>query len=271
ARPRGGDYLFDVTQAAQSGSAGAVSLIFQAVCWPLLFADAPSRVVLRGGTHVPFSPPFHYLSQVALPAFARLGADIELALTDWGWYPAGGGEMTATIRPVARLEAADFVPPDVTQVQGLAVVTNLPAHIPNRMAQRAYNLLRARGLRAQIEALRARGPAPGAGLVLWVPQGGFTSLGRKGLPADQVAETAVAQLLAFIDNNAAVDPYLADQLLLPLALARGTATYTTHTLTRHTVTNAALLRHWLDVSITVQGEPGGPATLTITGCDYQPA
>lgn len=271
ARPRGGDYLFDVMEAAQAGSAGAVSLIFQAICWPLLFADAPARVVLRGGTHVPFSPPFHYLSAVAAPAFACLGADFTLALTAWGWFPAGGGEIVADIRPVSGLRAVDFAPPETSPVHGLAAVTNLPAHIPNRMAQRAQHLLQAAGLTARIQPLRARGVAPGAGLMLWLPQAGFSSLGHKGLPAEQVAETAVAQLAAFVDNSAAVDPYLADQLLLPLALARGTATYTTHTLTLHTVTNAALLRHWLDVSITVQGEIGGPATLTITGCDHQSA
>ncbi|MCB8968465.1 MAG: RNA 3'-phosphate cyclase [Ardenticatenaceae bacterium] len=266
--PQSGTYRFDVQDAASHGSAGAVTLIFQTILWPLLFAAAPSQVTLRGGTHVPFSPPYHYLAEVARPAFARLGALFTLNLTAWGWNPGGGGEVTAVITPTTHLRAADFDHVPVQQVQGVAAVSNLPAHIPNRMAHRAHNLLREKGLRTNIQEIRARGLTPGAGIFLWLPQAGFSSLGRKGLPADKVAETAVAQLAAFMDNNVAVDHYLADQLLLPLALAHGTATYTTDALTQHTLTNAQLLRQWLDVDIHIQGDLDHPATITVTGIDF---
>jgi RNA 3'-terminal phosphate cyclase (ATP) len=147
-------------------------------------------------------------------------------------------------------------------------VTNLPAHIPQRMAGRADNLLRQAGFKTQITPLRESGPAPGAGLVLWLPQAGFTSLGRQGLPADQVAETAVAELLAFVDNGADVDKRLADQLLLPLALANGRSHFTTNELTLHTLTNAALLRQWLDVDIKIDGEVGSQGSIQIEGISF---
>jgi RNA 3'-terminal phosphate cyclase (ATP) len=182
-----------------------------------------------------------------------------LNLVDWGWYPAGGGQVTAVIQPISHLQAVDFTPVSTHQVSGVAAVTNLPAHIPQRMARRADNLL------------RERGRGPGAGLVLWLPQAGFTSLGRKGLPADKVAETAVANLLAFVDNKAAVDKHLADQLLLPMALGHGRSTLTTNQLTQHTLTNAHLLRQWLDVSITITGDLGHPAQIEVTGINYQSA
>lgn len=268
-RPRGGTYVFDVQEVAQGSSAGSVTLIFQAVLWPLLFADAPSQVTLRGGTHVPFSPPYHYIAEVFRPAGERLGATFRTQLLAWGWYPVGQGEMTAVIEPVTYLQAADFTPVTVEQVQGIAAVTNLPAHIPNRMERRAYNLLTAAGLHPAITPLRERGAGPGAGIMLWLPQAGFSSLGRPGLPADQVAETAVAELLAFVENKAAVDPHLADQLLLPLALAQGTSTFTTNSLTRHTLTNAHLLRQWLGVPITITGELNQPAQITIAGINFR--
>lgn len=269
AKPEGGEYLFDVEEVAEHGSAGSVTLILQAVLWPLLFADKPSFVSLRGGTHVPFSPPFHYLEHVARPAFARLGADFELELSAWGWVPAGKGEVSAIIRPVQRLEAVAFerIPP--THVEGVAAVTNLPAHIPQRMARRAENLLREAGVTGQVRPLRERGAGPGAGIFLWVPQAGAGSLGRPGLPADKVAEAAVAELLAFIENDmAAVDHHLADQLLIPMALAQGRSTFTTHRLSQHTLTNAALVRHWLDAQITVAGHAEEPAQITIDGIAY---
>lgn len=268
--PQGGDYTIDVAAVAQAGSAGSVSLIFQAILWPLLLAPAPSRLTLRGGTHVPYSPPFHYLAEVFRPAIAPTGASFNAELTAWGWYPAGGGEMTATIAPVSRLTAVTYTPSSQARqtVHGIAAVTNLPSHIPQRLARRADNLLSAAGFQTRIEPLRARGVAPGAGLVLWLPGGGFTSLGRKGLPADKVAETAVAELCAFVDNGADVDKRLADQLLLPLALAHGTSQLTTDQITRHTLTNAALLRQWLDVPLTIEGDLGQPGRIIIQGSGY---
>ncbi|MFQ5399026.1 MAG: RNA 3'-terminal phosphate cyclase [Anaerolineae bacterium] len=268
-RPRAGDYRFDVSKAAKGGSAGAVTLVFQAVLWPLLFADEPSSLTLLGGTHVPFSPPYHYLAHVARPAFARLEARFETALEAWGWYPAGGGRMTAAIKPVTRLQAVNFRRAPIDNVAGIAAVTNLPAHIPQRMARRAHNLLAEAGLPSQIEPVRQWGRGPGAGIFLWLPGGGFSALGQKGLPADKVAETAVAELIEFLDNTVSVDKYLADQLLLPLALAHGCSTFTTHHLTQHTLTNARILRRWLDVSVTIDGVLNEPAGVTVEGIGWE--
>jgi RNA 3'-terminal phosphate cyclase (ATP) len=268
--PQGGDYTFDVTEASPSGrSAGAVTLIFQAVLWPLLFADQPATLRLRGGTQVPFSPPYHYLARVAAPAFARLGVpDLQLNLPAWGWMAQGGGEVTAVIPPITSLQAATFTRPAVERIEGVAAVTNLPAHIPQRMARRAHNLLTQAGFTADIQPLRERGAGPGAAICLWLPQAGFAALGQKGFPADKVAETAVNALLAFVETEAAVDPHLADQLLLPLALAHGRSQFTTSRLTQHTLTNTALLRRWLDVEIEISAGLDQPGQIEVMGSGF---
>lgn len=270
-RPQGGDYHFDVTEASASGrSAGATTLILQAMLWPLLFADEASRLYLQGGTQVPFSPPFHYLAETARPAYARFGVSgLALTLEAWGWITAGGGAVRTMITPVARLSGVVFERPAETRVEGIAAATDLPAHIPQRMANRAHNLLTAAGLTAHIQPVRERGAGPGAGICLWLPQAGFSSLGKKGLPADKVAERAVADLLAFRETKAAVDPYLADQLLIPMALAYDASRFTTSRLTQHTLTNAALLRQWLDVSITIVGELGRPGRVEVEGVGWR--
>jgi len=266
--PQPGRYTFDVTDAAQGGSAGAVMLIFQAVLWPLLFAGGPTHVTLRGGTAVQMSPPFHTIDRVARPVFARMGATFTLELARWGWYPVGGGIVTAEIAPIRRLDAPEFSHLPAGRIEGVAAVTNLPANIPQRMAGRATNLLAAAGHASAIEPRRENGDGPGAGIFLWLPQGGFSSLGRPGLPSERVAEAAVAETLAFIDNGAMVDRHLADQLLLPLALAHGQTRYTTDHLTLHTTTNADLLRQWLPVTIAITGEMGGPAEIAVTGAGF---
>ncbi len=266
--PQAGAYRFDVMEVARGGSAGSVTLIWQALLWPLLFAGGPSRLVLRGGTHVPFSPPFHYLTEVAGPVFGRFGAIFSRELKAGRWYPIGQGEMPLDIQPTASLRAVTLTPPAVDNVQGLAVAVNLPSHIPQRMKGRADNLLAELGLKSAIQPLRLSGPSTGAGLFLWLSQAGFTSLGRPGLPSDQVAESAVAELRAFMDAQTAVDAHLADQLLLPAVLAHGTTTFTTAAITEHTLTQARLLQQWLQAVITVTGQRGQPGAVRVTGLDF---
>jgi RNA 3'-terminal phosphate cyclase (ATP) len=262
----GGYYEVDVTRASESGqSAGAVSLILQAMLWPLLFAEEPTTLILKGGTFVPFSPSYHYLAEVARPAFQRFGAEFSADLRQWGWMTAGGGLIEAVVIPIRQLNAVHFEPVEDETVAGIAAVTNLPSHIPHRMARRAHNLIEGMGLKAAVSAVREKGDGPGAGITLWRRQAGFSSLGRRGLPADKVAEAAVADLAAFLDNGTAVDKYLADQLLIPMALAQGKSSLTTGHLTRHTLTNSALLRQWLDVSIQIDGEEGKAAEIIVNG------
>ncbi len=269
-RPHGGKYVFDVTDFSASGiSAGAVTLICQAILWPLVFAAEPSTVSLRGGTFVPYSPAYHYHAEVAQPAFSRFGAITSVELHKWGWMADGGGEMSLSVTPAEHLKAVRFEPEEQKNVQGIAAVTNLPSHIPHRMARRAHNLLKDAGLEPSIQELRARGVGPGAGIVLWLTQAGSSSLGRKGLPADKVAEAAVADLLTFMDNGSAVDHHLADQLLLPMSLADGQSSFTVNRLTRHSLTNIELIRYWLNLSIAVDGKVDEPGEIIVQGLNYR--
>ncbi len=269
--PNSGDYSFDVSEASLSGkSAGSTSLILQTILWPLLYARKSSSIIIRGGTFVPYSPPYHYLAEVFQPALQRFGITMATKLNAWGWMTAGGGEITVTIDPAKRIEGVHFKKTASPDIWGVAAVSNLPSHIPYRLARRAHNLLAGAGFAPSITPQRERGPGPGAGIFLWREQAGFSSLGRKGLPANEVAETAVAELLSFVDNGAAIDHHLADQLLVPMALARGNSSFTTNLLTRHTLTNIELLRQWLKVRIKINGTVGQPGSIKVTGIGFGP-
>jgi RNA 3'-terminal phosphate cyclase len=100
-RVRGGIYRFDV--AEERGSAGAVTLVLQVLLLPLAFGTSSSEVTILGGTHVPWSPPFHYLSMVLLPTLNRMGLCCEAEIERWGWYPKGGGAARVKIVPVGEL------------------------------------------------------------------------------------------------------------------------------------------------------------------------
>jgi RNA 3'-terminal phosphate cyclase (ATP) len=269
ARPRGGSYRFDVSEAAVSGrSAGSVTLIIQTLLWPLVFAKEASFITLVGGTFVPFSPPYHYLKHVAGPLFRKMGVDFTCELMQWGWMSRGGGQVKLSINPSGPLKAIRLEPENVDLVNGVAAVTNLPSHIPQRMTERANKMVRKQGLDGNIKPIRERGNGPGAGIVLWIPQAGFSSLGRPGLPAEDVADSAVADLLSFMENGAAVDKFLADQILVPMALAYGSSTFSTSLVSTHTLTNADLLRQWLNIDIEVEAVVGGPGQITVEGIGF---
>lgn len=243
------------------GTAGAATLVLQTVLLPLALADGPSQVRVRGGTHVPLSPSAHYLRDVYLPFLWGLGAEVTLSIESYGWMPEGGGALFADIAGGAQLHGVDLRERGpLERIFGTAVGCNLPAHIPQRMANRAINLLAGLDALVDIRPQRVAGLSAGAGIFLAAEyangRGGCGVLGRKGMPSEVVAQKAVAELLAFDRSGAAVDAHLADQIVVPLALADGPSWYTTPTVTSHLATNIAVVRTFLDRALSVDERTG---------------
>jgi RNA 3'-terminal phosphate cyclase (ATP) len=80
---------------------------------------------------------------------------------------------------------------------------------------------------------------------------GFSAYGRKGLPAERVAEAACRELLAFHHSQAPVDFHLADQLLVPLAWARDESVFVTQDVTEHLTTNAWVIEQFGQAQVRV--------------------
>jgi RNA 3'-terminal phosphate cyclase (ATP) len=270
--PRPGEYVFDVAQAAQGGSAGSVGLILQTVLLPLALAKEASHLTIRGGTHVPWAPSASYLIHVFLPTLTRMGTQAQIELERWGFYPAGGGEIRvqiegkATLNPIQLTERGKL-----RRAWGTAVVMNLPAHIPQRMANRARNVLAEAGIQAQVEPSRLRGAGPGAGIFLFAEYesgsqsayAGFTASGEKGLPAERVAEAACEDLLTHHHSGNTVDPHLADQLALPIALAQGKSQLATLQVSHHLLTSAWVIGQFLPQALDVIGKQGAASGMIV--------
>jgi RNA 3'-terminal phosphate cyclase (ATP) len=270
--PGAGTYNFDVAQAAKGGSAGSVALILQAVLLPLALAEGTSRLTLQGGTHVAWSPPFDYIKRVYLPTLARMGIRAKVNIRKWGWYPIGGGEVNATVEG----QAADALTGlDLRQrgallrVRGLSASSNLPKHIRTRQERAALQALRSNGVNVRFEVVDAPSKGQGTVVFLWADfentTAGFTSLGERGKPAERVAEEAANELLDFMHGDAALDRYLADQLVLPMALAASPSQFTTERVTEHLLTNAWVVNQFLPGRVVVEGEAGQPGACRIGG------
>ena len=254
-----GDYHFDI------GTAGATTLVLQTIFWPLCFAKDPSHVTITGGTHVPWSPAFHYLDWHWLACIRQMGARATLHLDRAGFYPPGGGQIRAVIHPVERLAPLHWT--ERGQVLGIRVLSgsaNLPAHVTQRQQERAVQRL---AQKINMERLEMPAPSPGSMLLLMAEfekgRGCYVGLGKKGKPAEQVAEEAIRRLEKFLSASATVDEYLADQLLLPFALASGSSELVTAEVTPHLLTNAAVIEQFDRAKITIEGTSGQPGRVVV--------
>lgn len=241
------------------GTAGSASLVAQTMLLPLALAAGESMVQIHGGTHVPYSPSGHYIRDVYGPALLSLGLDLEVFMDAYGWMPQGGGTLSIHLRGGSTVTACDWRSRGrLERILGIAVGCNLPSHIPQRIANRATNLLTLLDIPLDIRPCRTRSISTGAGIFLAVEytngRGGVGVLGRRGMPSEVVAEQAVTELLSFHDSGAAVDRHLADQIVVPLALANGFSAFSTETITAHLLTNIAVVRAFIDRPIRVDQE-----------------
>ena len=267
---RSGRYKFDI------GTAGSTSLVLQTIFLPLSKARSASTAIITGGTHVPWAPCYHYLAWHWLAWMKKLGYSADFTLDQAGYYPQGGGRISATIRP------SDLPSPlqgmkcgRLLRIRGLSAVSNLNIEIAERQKRRAAQRLQAdfNNVHIKIEQLPSR--FKGTMLLLLAEfqsetsddvyaQCCYYSLGKLGKPAETVADEAVDAFLDFLNSGADIDQYLADQLLLPLAFASGPSAFRTSQITPHLLTNAEIIRAFLPVEIAIDGEIGESGSIRVT-------
>ena len=244
--PMPGEYHFAV------GTAGSTSLVLQTVLPALLTASESSRLVLEGGTHNPFAPPFDFLEKAFLPVINRMGPKVTAMLDRPGFFPAGGGRVAFDIKPCDKLTGLDIVERgDIKGYSARAVVARLPRLIAERELSILKGKLGWQDECLQVEEVRSsRGP----GNVITIAIESehvtevFTGFGRRGLRAETVAENVAQAALRYLAADVPVGEHLADQLLLPFALAGG-GLLKTLSLSRHATTNSEVLRAFLEVEI----------------------
>ncbi len=250
---KGGEYQFAI------GTAGSCTLVLQTLLPALLYADAPSTVRINGGTHNPMAPPMQFLQRAYGRVLAEMGANVDLQLHRFGFYPAGGGEVSAIVQPCQQLQPIELM----TRGERVsAYAESFIAGVPFNVAMRELDCV-GTSMGWNETQLLVRGlpveQGPGNALLLTLEYQHvtevFCAFGEKALRAEAVAKNAIQRVRRYIASGAAVDEYLADQIMLPLALAGG-GRFTTECVSKHAETNAMVIEKFLPVKMTFEEHEG---------------
>ena len=241
-----GAYSFDV------GTAGSMTLVFQACLLSALKTTAPLSIHLRGGTDVRWAPSWDYFAHVFLPLVQKIGVNVDVHLVKRGYYPKGGGEARLTIHPMQTLQpfhAGDI--PTFHDMQGIIHLANLPDHIGTRMKHAAMKTALKHNLRCTLQVDAAPSLSSGTGITVWSASEttilGSTVLGEKNITAEAVGEQAATQLIQEILSGATLDRYAIDQLLPYLVVAPKGSACLIRELSNHTNTNMWLIKQFFPV------------------------
>ncbi|MEM6858445.1 MAG: RNA 3'-terminal phosphate cyclase [Pseudomonadota bacterium] len=243
-----GEYHFAV------GTAGATGLVLQAILVPLMLADGPSRVVIEGGTHAMAAPPFEFIAKTLLPIIAKMGPQVTATLERHGFYPRGGGRIVVEVEPapLRPVELIDRGKPVANLAE--ALITGIPFDI----AERELKAMRSVLTDWPDEAFAARQisaeEGPGNAVLITSEfehvSAVMSGFGKLGVPAERIGKTTAKRMAGYIASGAFAGPYLQDQLLVPMALARHGA-FTSVKISQHTRTAIDLIERFTGTSFEI--------------------
>ncbi len=244
----GGDYKFDI------GTAGSITLAFQAIILASLKTDKPICIKLRGGTNVKWSPSWDYFKHVFLHILKRTGLTINTNLIKRGYYPKGGGEAEITIHPCNKIKPIILDnPQNYTEIKGIINISNLPEHIISRLKHAVIKTLLQNNYKTSIEVEKSESLSAGIGLTIWAEKNdtvlGSTMLGERGVPSEEIGKIATMNLLNEIKSQSTIDIYSFDQVLPYMALAKenGQSSCIIQKISSHAQTNMWIIKQFFDV------------------------
>jgi len=244
-----GEYRFDI------GSGGSCTMVLQALVPPLLTASAPSRLTVTGGTHVPHAPPFEFLRDTLFPWLEKLGPRLTANMERPGFMQVGGGNITVDIEPTPALKILDAGDCGAFQSANAHIrAYNLHDGVAERegAALREKNFvglgLSAENVYVEKETRSEVGPGNVVLVTVRRESGAMvcTGIGQRNVGAESVARQAANRAMAFFKAEVPVEKHLADQLLVPLALAGG-GNFLTEKPSLHTKTCMELLPLFMNI------------------------
>ena len=258
---KSGEYRFAI------GTAGSTSLVFQTILPALLQAEGESTVSLEGGTHNMQAPSYEFITKSFNKAISKIGHTIDCKLDRYGFYPNGGGQWTALIKPkkeTRRLKLLDRG--DLVARNATTFTSKIPMSVSQRELKKVVHKLNWSSEELLEKEVEAFGPGNLISLSLEFENTTelFDEVAQKGVTAERVAGKAIKKLNRFLNSKAVVGEHLADQLLLPMVLSKG-GSFITHSMSEHVTTNIDVINRFIDNAISVTEIDEDTVKVVITG------
>lgn len=242
---KSGEYRFAI------GSAGSTALVFQTVLLPLLLADGVSELYLEGGTHNGMAPSFDFIERCFLPVLSGIGCRVDAELESYGFYPSGGGAWRARISPASEIAPLTLMKRgEVVSRDAIAMSARIPAHVTERELHQVKKKCHWPDSSLHKKLVRSSGAGNIVSLRVGVENVTevFESIGERNVSAERVAGRAIRDMNRYLKAGVPVGEYLADQLLLPMALGNG-GSFRTLRPSQHLLTNVDVIEAIADVKI----------------------
>ncbi|MEM7826024.1 MAG: RNA 3'-terminal phosphate cyclase [Candidatus Aenigmatarchaeota archaeon] len=228
------------------GTAGSISLLLQTLTPMLIFADKKVTLEVIGGTAGLGAPTIEFVKYVTFPILNKLGLPLpEIEVIKQGFYPRGGGRVKITFTPAKLLSYVNLTNPGkLLSIKGISIAGSLPESVALRQAEAAKSILKKVTENVEIEYYSTQTYSQGTSITLWAETEnsilGADNIGRRGVRAEDIGKEAAEELVKSIESKAALDKFMADQIIPFLALAHGKSCVTVEEITQHCISNISV-------------------------------
>lgn len=237
------------------GTAGSTTLILQSVLPAAIYSKKNVEVFIKGGTNNDMAPPIDNLFLVFFPILDKFGVKINCELRKRGYYPKGGGEIFASIKPshVNKIDLTEGG--DLREVIG---ITNASEElkkplVAEREAKSAESKLKSLNVPIKIKKEYCKTKSIGTSISLCAKFEnsiiGADSFGKCGKSSEEVGKECAKKLIDRINRGGCVDTNLADQLIPYIAIWGGKIK--TGEVSMHTKTNMWVAEKLLNVGFDI--------------------
>jgi RNA 3'-terminal phosphate cyclase (ATP) len=233
----GGSIKFDI------GTAGSIPLILMTVVPAVSLSNNSLQIEVTGGTDVKASPTIDYVKHIIAKIYQSIGPKFSVDVLKRGYYPKGGGVVQCTIKPCKTPGTIELLATGYLEPKIISVCCQLPVQVAKRQISSALIALEKKDIRCRnYTASIETSISPGSSILVYSVSDfglyvGGDSIGELGKRAEAVGIEAAMRFLDSTLAQATVDPFLADMLVIPLALSKGRSKYRVARVTQHLLTN----------------------------------
>jgi RNA 3'-terminal phosphate cyclase (ATP) len=254
-RFQGGEYSWDI------GTAGSTTMMAQTLLPLACFARKPSKFRLEGGLFQDCAPSAYHMKFVLIPFLKRMGVNAELDIIRPGYVPRGGGIIEIRVEPAKKLLPLNLIEQGkIVSIKGIALSSHLKEkRVSQRMAEACQKVVSSYGYQAGIDKIEDESSLQeGAALAIYAETSlgnriGSDRAGRPGRSSESIGRYVAERLVEDIQTGAAVDRYIADQLIIYAGLAEGVTRYRIPRITEHVETNLWLIEKFLGARTRIEG------------------